>query len=451
MNMSSLQEKMDNKHTYSPVIGLEVHVELSTKSKMFCACSAEHFGVQPNTHTCAVCLGLPGALPFANWAAIESVIRFGLAYQCQIAGFSKFDRKNYFYPDLPKSYQISQYDLPFCKDGKWTSRQGKTVRIRRVHLEEDTAKLQHATVDGKEVSLIDFNRSGVPLMELVTEPDFDDLTLVDEFLRDVQQVVRYLNISNADMEKGSMRLEANISLRELGSEALPDYKIELKNINSFKFLQKAVNAEIARQSELLDSGVKIGQETRGYNEATGKTFSQRSKEDAHDYRYFPEPDLPPVTLDEMNVTSLQEHLPELPWEKRQRFSQFELPTNYVEVLSDSVERANYFDRAIDLAKEHNISLKELAGLMVNQNMDKDKTPEELVKKLVELSKKEFASISEVEMAIEEVIAEQEKAVNDYQNGKTNVVGFLMGMVQKKLKGSGDPKVIQEKLVEKLQS
>jgi aspartyl-tRNA(Asn)/glutamyl-tRNA(Gln) amidotransferase subunit B len=435
-------------NTYTPVIGLEVHIELSTNSKMFCACSAHHFGVKPNTNTCPVCLGLPGALPFANWSAIESVIRFGLAYNCEIAGFSKFDRKNYFYPDLPKSFQISQYDLPFCKNGEWVSRNGKTIKIKRVHLEEDTAKLQHASVDGHEVSLIDFNRSGVPLMELVTEPDFDEPQLVDEFLRDVQQVVRYLSISNADMEKGSMRLEANISLTSDGS--LPDYKIELKNINSFKFLQKAVAAEILRQSELLEKGENIKQETQGYNEDTGKTFAQRSKEEAHDYRYFPEPDLAPIQLDEVNVTSLKEQLPELPWEKRARFTQFSLPLHYIEVLTESIEKADYFDRAVELAKVHEVSIKELAGLMVNQNMDKELSAEALVKKLVELSKRDFASSDEVEKAIAEVIAEQEKAVNDYKDGKGAVIGFLMGMVQKKLQGNGDTKVIHAKLVEKLQ-
>jgi aspartyl-tRNA(Asn)/glutamyl-tRNA(Gln) amidotransferase subunit B len=438
---------MGNK--YNPVIGLEVHIELATKSKMFCACPAEHFGIKPNTHICPVCLGLPGALPCPNKQAIEWTILFGQAFGCEIRAFSKFDRKNYFYPDLPKGYQISQYDMPFCENGKLGD-----IRIKRIHLEEDTGKLQHSLVNGKKVSLVDFNRSGVPLLELVTEPDFDDPEKVAIFLKEIQKIVRYLEISTADMEKGSMRLEANISLSSqklIGEGGLPDYKVELKNINSFRFLQKALVAEIKRQQELLEKGEKIKQETRGYNENTGKTFSQRSKEEAHDYRYFPEPDIPPIRLDSSRVASLKASLPELPNQIFLRYLALGLADNYAQILSSDKTRSKYFDQAVKLAQVNKVSIKELAGVMVNQNLDqKFPEPAGLVKKLVELSQKSFSNANDVESAVREVISEQNKAIADYKNGNTNAIGFLIGQVQRKLKGRGDPKLIQELLLKSLQ-
>lgn len=442
---------------FVPVIGLEVHIELSTKSKMFCGCSADHFAKEPNTQVCPVCLGLPGALPYANKQAIDSTIKFGLAFGCDIANFSKFDRKNYFYPDLPKAYQISQYDLPFCKKGSWTSRDGHKINITRVHLEEDTGKLVHDEIDslpaqaGKKVSLVDFNRSSVPLMELVTEPDFDSLDLVDEFLRDVQKVVRYLGISTADMEKGSMRLEANVSVKRVDEKGLPDYKVELKNINSFKFLQKAIEAEVKRQSQALKDGEKLVQETRGYNENTGKTFSQRVKEEANDYRYFPEPDLPPIEISDEEIKYLKESLVELPWEKRSRLKDMGLSENYIDVLTADIARADYFDKAVEVGKKYSISPKMIANVMVNQNLDNQfQSPEELIKKLVEISKQDFAGSEEVESAVEQVLSDNPKAVEDYKSGKTAVIGFLIGQVQKILCGKGDPKIINQSLISQLQ-
>lgn len=436
---------------YIPVIGLEVHIELSTKSKMFCRCPADHFAKLPNTQVCPVCMGLPGALPFANKLAIEYCLKFALAFGCQILNFSKFDRKNYFYPDLPKAYQISQYDLPFGKNGNWESEDQK-VRIRRVHLEEDTGKLVHETVDGKKVSLIDYNRSSVPLLEMVTEPDFHDATTLSGFLREVQTIARTLGISNADMEKGSMRLEANVSMAKLKSDAsydLPDYKVELKNINSFKFLEKAVKAELVRQEQLLEEGEKIPQETRGYNQDKDETFSQRTKEEAQDYRYFPDPDLPPLTFTDEEINKLKSDLPELPEAKRKRFKKdYSLPLNFVELLITDSPRAQYFEKTLKF--DSNLSPKTVADLMINKNLDKDyASPEEFAKKLIEVTKKDYSNDTDVSVAVEEVLREQEVAVKDYNEGKTAVIGFLIGMVQKKLNGKGDPKLVSELLLKRL--
>lgn len=430
---------------YTPIIGLEVHIELSTKSKMFCGCSADHFGKVPNTQVCPVCLGLPGALPYANRDAVIDTIKFGLAFGSEIAHFSKFDRKHYFYPDLPKSYQISQYDLPLCKGGLFEDK-----KITRVHLEEDTGKLVHETIDGEKSSLIDFNRSSVPLMEMVTEPDFHDSSSIIRFLKEVQTVARYLGISNADMEKGSMRLEANISLSPDGK--LPNYKVELKNINSFKFLEKAINAEIKRQEEELASGRTIEPQTRGYDEIKQTTYLQRSKEEAKDYRYFPEPDLPPMRFTDEEIENIKSSLPELPTEKRKRFAaDYGLPNDYIEILVSDVERSNYFETAVKLAEENELTAKTIADLMINKKLDKDfEEPAGFIRKIVEISKIDYAGDAETVTAVAEVIVEQEKAIADYKNGKGEVVGFLIGMVQKKLKGKGNPKMVSTKILEQLQ-
>lgn len=429
---------------YKPVIGLEVHIELSTKSKMFCSCSADHFGKIANTQVCPTCLGLPGALPFANREAIINTIKFGLAFGSSINTFSRFDRKHYFYPDLPKGYQISQYDSPLCVGGAFEDK-----RITRIHLEEDTGKLVHQKVDGKKVSLIDFNRSSVPLMELVTEPDFRDSESITRFLKEVQIVARYLGVSNADMEKGSMRLEANISLSPDGK--LPNYKVELKNINSFKFLEKAIKAEIKRQEGILAKGGVIESQTRGYDEVKQTTYLQRSKEEAKDYRYFPEPDLPPLRFTEEEIAKIKNSLPELPGQKRNKLREkYHLPDDYVEILATDPIRLEYFEKAAELGEKHSLSGKIIADLMVNKKLDqKYLEAPGFIRKIVELTKTKFADQGSTDIAIYEVIYEQKKAVDDYRNGKGEVVSYLIGMVQKKLSGKGDPEVVRRKILEQL--
>ena len=435
-----------------PTIGMEVHMELSTETKMFCTCSADHFAKKPNTQTCPICLGLPGALPFANERAVGDTIKLGLALDCKkVNSLTKFDRKHYFYADLPKGYQISQYDLPLCEDGIFVLKSGKSIGITRVHLEEDTGKLIHKEVNGKPRSLVDFNRSGVPLMEIVTEPDFESIEEVDEFLREVRLIARYLEVSSADMEKGSMRLEANVSLSKNGK--LADYKVELKNINSFKFLSKAVEAELKRQEKAIKDGKKLRQETRGYNEDTGKTFPQRTKEEAKDYRYFPEPDLPPIELGKQQIEQKKKDISKLPSQIRKEFVEgLKLPANYVEVLIKDKRRMKYFLDAVDVGKKHKLLPKTIADAMVNLKMDEVfKEPAGLIKKLVVATQRSYTSIDKTKKAVEAVLEKNEKAVKEYKDGKVQVIGFLIGQVQGALRGKGDVKVIKSELERKLKN
>lgn len=468
-------------NNYQPVIGLEVHIELSTKSKMFCACSATYFGAKPNTHTCPICLGLPGAMPKANRVAIRYAQILGLALNCQTPKTSKFDRKNYFYPDLPKGFQISQYDLPFSQKGFIEIKLGKDskiIEITRAHLEEDTGKLTHASVRGKKVTLIDFNRSGVPLVEVVSEPRMHSSEEAKVYAQKLAQIVRYLGISDCDMEKGSMRIEPNVSLRLEGQKGLPKYKVELKNINSFKFAQKAIDFEIKRQSELLEKGDIPAQETRGWDETKNVTFSQRSKELAQDYRYFPEPDLPPFEFKENYFKSLKALMPELPDTKRGRVKKEYQLTDYdSELLTQERIVSDFFEETVKAYKggepkrianwiigellrrlnqqgktldETNLLPAQLAKLLLmadkgeittssaktifEKMVSEGKTPNELIKELGA----QTLGMEKLQEIVESVLKINEKAVLDFKNGKIQSIGFLIGQVQRQAQGKADP-------------
>ncbi len=435
---------------YTPIIGLEVHVELKTKSKMFCSCSADYFGKPPNTHTCPVCLGLPGALPVPNKKALEWCMMVALALNCRISEFSKFDRKNYFYPDLPKGYQISQYDLPVGINGHMKLASGNLIRIRRVHMEEDTGKLTHQTVNGAAVSLIDFNRSSVPLVEIVTEPDFHDAEDVQEYLQNLQYIVRYLEVSNADMEKGDMRLEPNISL-STDPKVLPSYKVEVKNINSFRFVEKTINFEIDRQLKLLDKGETPLQETRGWNENKGLTYSQRVKEEANDYRYFPEPDIPPMIWTDREISRLRESLPELRDEKIVRFStEYGLPHQDADILTRDKNLANFFEETAKIGIDHNVSHRDIANTIINQKIDYEKThPAEVVKQIVAENKLDELNPEELQRAVEKILSENQKAVTDYKSGKESVIMFLLGQTMRQLGKKVDANTVKQILIDTL--
>jgi len=437
------QKKTKNMN-YQPIIGLEVHVELSTKSKMFCGCSADFFGKEPNTQTCPVCLGLPGALPVPNKTALEYTAMLGLALGCKISEHCKFDRKNYFYPDLPKGYQISQFDEPLCFDGQMLLSNGRTIRIRRIHQEEDTGKLQHTVLNGEKVALVDLNRSGVPLTEIVTEPDFRTIDEVDEYLKKLHKIIRTLGISSADMEKGSMRLEPSISLEIRGQGSgesqddikLPPYRVELKNINSFRFARKALEYEIKRQSEILDKGETPTQQTRGWNEAKGETVAQRDKEEANDYRYFPEPDIPPMEFSDEWIENLRQQIPELPQAKSARLqSEYDLNEYTAEILSEDVAKSNYFEEAVKLDKT---LVKDIANWIVNKKINVEETvPAELLQQLKNSKQTTDIAEEEIVKVIDSVVEENGPQVQEYNAGKVGVIGFLMAQCLKKLPPSVD--------------
>ncbi|MDO8474441.1 MAG: Asp-tRNA(Asn)/Glu-tRNA(Gln) amidotransferase subunit GatB [bacterium] len=468
---------------YIPTIGLEIHAELKTKSKMFCSCKNDPLEQHPNVNICPICMAHPGTLPVANKDAIYKVMQVGLALGCTISERSKFDRKNYFYPDLPKGYQISQYDMPFCKGGKLKIGE-RDVQITRVHLEEDTGRLAHPV--GAEYSLVDFNRAGVPLMELVTEPDITSAKEASAFAQELQLILRYLGVSDADMERGQMRVEANISVRPEGQEKLGT-KVEVKNLNSFRSVHDAIEFEIKRQTEALDSRTKVIQVTMGWNSTTGATFVQREKESAHDYRYFPEPDLPPLRFSKEQIRTLQVQLPELPQARRGRFQkEYRLSSNEIEVFVGQKDLGEYFEKVIselgpNLSKERvhkliklsaNYILSDLLGLLEKASVVGEDfliTPENFAELVLLIEEGKVSSAiaktvlkemfakggdpshiiedkgltqvideKKIQSIAQEIIKKNSKAVEDYKKGKENSLQFLVGQMMAQTKGTVSP-------------
>jgi aspartyl-tRNA(Asn)/glutamyl-tRNA(Gln) amidotransferase subunit B len=478
---------------FETVIGLEVHSQLTTRSKMFCGCSADYSGAEPNTHVCPVCLGMPGVLPVINEKAIEYIAMTGLALNCKIAPFSKFDRKNYPYPDLMKGYQISQYDLPVCHVGYLDVEvEGVTTRvgITRVHMEEDTARLLHRvdSSTGQGYSLIDVNRSGTPLMEIVSEPDIRSAAEAREYLVRLRQILRYIGVSQANMEEGNFRCDANISLRPRGATELGT-KVEVKNMNSFRAVHDALLFEERRQAELLRSGIRIVQETRGWVDERQETVSQRSKEEASDYRYFPEPDLPPMRFTDAYLESIRARLPELPAARLQRFRGLGLNDHEAATLTESRERAGYFEEVIRSVEAEPPRAAKLAanwvlgevGRWANEsgsdigvfpveparlaeliNLTESgkitaAVAKEVFDRMIESGDPPLAIVERAGLAsidagdelapiIASVLAANDRAVADYVSGKEAAVGFLLGKVMQQTKGRANPQTVRELLL-----
>ncbi|MDX2253626.1 MAG: Asp-tRNA(Asn)/Glu-tRNA(Gln) amidotransferase subunit GatB [Nitrospira sp.] len=473
--------------TYEVVVGVEVHAQLRTKSKMFCGCTTL-FGAPPNSHTCPVCLGLPGSLPVINKAAVEMAVRAGLALNCTIGASNRFARKNYFYPDLPKGYQISQYESPICEHG-WidiaSGTGGKRVRIRRAHLEEDAGKNVHQT--GANGSVVDLNRAGTPLLEIVTEPDMRSSDEVVAYLKGLRDILMYLDVCDGNMEEGSFRCEPNLSLRPTGQKEFGT-KVELKNINSFKYVKDAMEYEIKRQTKVLSEGGKIKQETRLWNIERGETAVMRSKEEAHDYRYFPDPDLVPLKLERDWVEGFRAGLPELPAARAARFAaEFGLPKYDADVLTASRAIAEYFERCVrlfnqpktvsnwvmgELARELNVSgtdasaspvsperLVSLLQLVENGTISlkvareifpeiysSGKSPEQIVQ---EKGLRQVSDEGALEKIIAEVLDKNPAQVAQFKEGKQQVLGFLVGQVMKASGGKANPGKVNELLKRRL--
>ena len=479
---------------YEAVIGIEVHCQLRTVSKMFCACSTAYDGAPPNTHVCPVCLGLPGALPVINRQAVEHVLTAGLAIEATTPAATRWDRKNYFYPDLPKGYQISQYDLPLAARGRLTFETSDgpfTVGITRAHLEEDTAKLVHATgPDGAKVSLVDFNRSGAPLMEIVTDPDVRTAEQARRYAEELQLLLRSIGASDADMERGQMRVEANVSLRLRGTEAFGT-RVEVKNMNSFRSVERAIGYEIERQAAALDAGEPLVQETRGWHEDRGETYRMRVKETSDDYRYFPEPDLPPLHIDPAWLDRLRERLPELPAARRARYeTDFGLSGYDATVIVGNPNALTLFDTLVDggvpakeaanwvsgeylrllrkfgegdvphlAASDLGVELARLIRLVLDEQITRTNAKEVLETHFTSgepmtgiIESRGFRQISDagaVAAAVDEVLAANPAAVADYRAGRGQAVGFLVGQVMKATRGQANAALVQAALRERL--
>ncbi len=477
---------------YEAVIGLEVHAQLKTRSKIFCGCPTD-FGADPNEQVCPVCLGMPGVLPVLNQKVLEYGIKCGIALNCEISEYSKFDRKNYFYPDLPKAYQISQFDKPICKNG-YLEVGGRRIGIHRAHLEEDAGKLVHAGADGlhgSQYSLVDFNRSGVPLLEIVSEPELRSPDEAKQYLSELRSILRYLDVCDGNLEEGSFRCDANVSIRPMGEKELGT-KTEIKNMNSFKAVQRAIQSEIERQIKLVKSGQRIKQETRLWNEASQSTFAMRSKEEAHDYRYFPEPDLPPLVISKQWVSELAASLPELPEARRRRYVETAgLSYEDACVLVEKREIADFLDQTLLLGAAAkpaanlltgpvmaylNESKKELCQTALSAENLKDivenvansvlnsTTGKQILLDILALDSREtvlvadyikqkgLAQVSDpalIEETVKDVLKRSAKQLDDFCAGKIKVRGFFFGEIMKALKGKANPEMVNKTLDKKL--
>lgn len=494
---------------YQTTIGLEIHCQLKTKSKMFCSCDNKGEEASPNAFVCPICMGFPGVLPYTNQKAVEWTLLTALALNCKIPSFSKFDRKHYFYPDLPKGYQVSQYDKPLSLEGFLEIEANDMLRkigIIRVHLEEDAAKLVHAK--SKDYSLVDFNRAGTPLMEIVTKPDLKSPSEAKIFMQSLQQILRYLDVSEADMEKGHLRCDANISLSPKGGRQKLGIPVEIKNLNSFKALERSLEFEVSRQKEILNQKGEVKRETRGWDESKQKTISQRGKEEAPDYRYFPEPDLPPINFENLAQTislkELKNNLPELPLPKKQRFireyllsaydasilaSQKEIADYYEEVLSELLnweeitglkDGALYLKAAKTVANWMQTEFLKILNESGKDIEDSKINPEDFAKLIMLIIKKEISGpvskqvflemfesgkgpdeiVAEkglhlvndtdiLEKIINDVLTENKKAIDDLEKGKTEALTFLVGQVMAKTQGIADPNLVRSLLKQKL--
>lgn len=472
---------------YETVIGLEVHVELATKTKIFCGCTTE-FGGAPNTHTCPVCTGMPGSLPVLNKQVVEYAMAVGLATNCKITQYCKFDRKNYFYPDNPQNYQISQLYLPICRDGHVdieTPAGKKSIGIHEIHMEEDAGKLVHD--DWEDCSLVDFNRSGVPLIEIVSEPDMRSAEEVIAYLEKLRMTIQYLGASDCKLNEGSMRADVNLSVREVGTSEFGT-RTEMKNLNSFKAISRAIEGERARQIELIEEGKKVIQETRRWDDNKEYSYAMRSKEDAQDYRYFPDPDLVPVSISDEWIAEVKARQPELQEEKAARYKkEFDIPEYDINIITSSKSLADMFEAATAIChnakKVSNWLMVETMRLLKEKEMEPEDitfTPENLAE-LIQLTdenainstvakevfEKMFSEDIDVEQYVEEnglrtvndegalretiekVIAENPQSVSDYRAGKTKAIGFLVGQTMKAMKGKADPGMVNQILKELL--
>ena len=478
-----------SREDYEVVIGLEVHAELSTKTKIFCSCKAE-FGGAPNEHTCPICMAMPGTLPVLNEKVVEYAVKAGLATNCEISRNSKNDRKNYFYPDLPKAYQISQFDRPLCEKGyveiEISNGEKKKIRLTRIHIEEDAGKLNHDELGGG--SLVDLNRAGVPLIEIVSEPDLRSAEEVELYLRKLKSILEYIEVSDCKMQEGSLRADVNVSIRKKGSKEYGT-RTEMKNMSSFRSIVRAIEYEVDRQVDVIDDGGKIEQETLRWDDVSGKTFSMREKEDAQDYRYFPDPDLVAIKLSEEYIQNIKENLPELPESRRERYiSEYKLTERDATLLTASKYLSDLFEKASEICNNpkavNNWIMSDISRILNEKEIEPENIPftAEDLAEVVELidkgtissaiAKKVFEEMFEnpekpskiieekgwiqisdesaIKEVVQKIIEENPQSVSDYKAGKDKALGFLVGQALKQTKGKANPKMLNEMFKENLQ-